>query len=159
MYVHDYIPLILFIGSFDCCDEGQLPNRSPQAQNNIYLQVLPSMDSRATLTTHEQHNPVSQLATATNSDCDSIRLSTRSENYCYPHDGLDMSEATSQQSSITVNMLGNTNDIVTNNKKDPSPASSLQATMVRHNRATITIPHTHPLSTQHTTFTGDETNV
>ena len=117
------------------------------------------MDSRAMLTTHEQNNPVSQITTATNSDCGSMQLSTRSENYCYPHSGLQMSGATSQRSSITVNLHGNTNDVATNNKKDPSPASSLQVTMVKHNRETKTIPHTPTLSSQHTTFTGDETHV
>ena len=120
---------------------------------------MASMNSRATLTVHDEHNnPVTSVTGATNS-----KRSSRSENYCYTHHGLEMSAPASRRSSVTINMTQRSaNEVVTSGKTEHSPSYSVQMPMADHHRDTPTlqiIPHTQAIGIIFTTSTGDETNV
>ena len=151
-----------FLGNRDSYDHGQIPSRPPTSHSNACLQSMTSMNSKAKLTTHEEQNPATGFTRGTNSEGSSMRFSeTRSENFCYPHHGLEMSIAPSQRSSVTVNMQNNTNEVVVNNRRDQSPVCSLQMHTTEHNRDTYQpkiISHTQPIGLL-TTFTGGESNV
>jgi len=119
------------------------------------------MNSRANLTTHEQPHPdTSFTGVASSSECSSMQLSARSENYCCAHQGLAMSAPVSQSSSVTINMTQKgANEMATDSKIS---SYSLQPPMADHPgdaHAAQTIPHTRAIGIIFTTSTGDETNV
>ena len=139
-----------FIGDYEIYDHDQFTNRP---------QIVTSMNSRATLSVHDEHNipTVTSFIGATNSKC-----SSRSENYCCAHHGPEMSAPTSQRSSVTINMTQkSTNEVATNGKMEHSPSCSVQMPMADHHRDTPTlqiIPRTQQ-AIDIVFTTGDETNV
>ena len=119
------------------------------------------MNSRANLTAHEQPHPdASFTGVANSSECSSMQLSTRSENYCYGHQGLKISAPVSQRSSVTIDMTQKgANEMATDSKIS---SHSLQLPMTDHPgdaHAPQIIPHTQAIGIIFTTSTGDETNV
>ena len=140
-----------FIGDYETYDHDQFTNRP---------QIMTTMNPRATLSVHDEYNnpTVTSFTGATNSKC-----SSRSENYCCTHHGLEMSAPASQCSSVTINMTQKSaNEMATNGKTEHSPSYSVQMPMADHHRDTPTlqiIPHTQAIGIVFTTCTGDETNV